>query len=130
MTEQTNSFQSDVARVKGLGSSKSGFGHWWMQRITAVLLIPCGLYVLFSLVGIEVLNAQNVVSWLAQPINAAVTLLFALAGSYHDALGIQVVVEDYVHNHAVNLTLRYLTLILMIGMMMASVYAVATILFG
>lgn len=130
MTQQSNSFQSDVAKVKGLGSSKSGFGHWWMQRITAMILIPCGLYVLFSLVGLETLNAQNVIAWLAQPVNAAVTLLFALAGSYHGSLGIQVVLEDYVHNHAVNLTLRYLTLILMIAMMMASIYAVATILFG
>lgn len=130
MTQQTNSFQSDTAKVKGLGSSKSGFGHWWMQRMSAVLLIPCGLYVLFSLAGTEVLNAQVVVNWLAQPANAAVTLLFALAGSYHGALGIDVVVEDYVHNHAVNLSLRYLTKILMIVMIMASVFALATILFG
>ncbi len=130
MTQQINSFQSDTAKVKGLGSSKSGFGHWWMQRMSAVLLIPCGLYVLFNLAGVEVLNAQEVVNWLAQPINAAVTLLFVLAGSYHGALGIDVVVEDYVHNHAVNLTLRYLTKILMIVMMMASVFALATILFG
>lgn len=130
MTQQTNSFQTDTAKVKGLGSSKSGFKHWWMQRLTAVLLIPCGLYVLFSLAGIEVLTAQNVVLWLAQPFNAAVTLLFALAGSYHGVLGIQVVVEDYVHNHAVNLTLRYLTMILMLVMILASVYALATILFG
>lgn len=130
MTQQSNSFQSDVAKVKGLGSSKSGFGHWWMQRVTAVLLIPCGLYVLFSLVSLDSLTAESVVNWLSNPINAAVTLLFALAGSYHGSLGIQVVLEDYVHNHAVNLTLRYLTLILMIAMMMASIYAVATILFG
>ena len=130
MTQQTNSFQSDVAKVKGLGSSKSGFGHWWMQRVTAVLLIPCGLYVLFSLVSLDVLTAESAVGWLSNPVNAAITLLFALAGSYHGSLGIQVVLEDYVHNHAVNLTLRYLTLILMIAMMMASIFAVATILFG
>ncbi len=130
MTQKTNSYQTDTAKVKGLGSSKSGFGHWWMQRTSAILLVPCGLYVLFSLVGAEVLNAQVVINWLSQPVNSAVTLLFALAGSYHGALGIQVVVEDYVHNHAVNLTLRYLTKILMIVMMMTSVFAVATILFG
>ncbi len=130
MTQQTNSFQTDTAKVKGLGSSKSGFGHWWMQRMSAILLIPCGLYVLFGLAGAEILNAQEVVNWLSQPVNAAVTLLFALAGSYHGALGIQVVVEDYVHNHAVNLTLRYLTQIMMIVMMMTSIFALATILFG
>ena len=130
MTQRTNSFQTDTAKVKGLGSSKSGFGHWWMQRMSAILLIPCGLYVLFSLVSLEVLNAQEVIGWLAQPVNAAVTLLFALAGSYHGALGIQVVVEDYVHNHTVNLTLRYLTQVMMVVMMMASIFAITTILLG
>jgi succinate dehydrogenase / fumarate reductase membrane anchor subunit len=130
MTQQTNSFQSDLGKVKGLGSSKSGFKHWWMQRASAVLLIPCGLYVLFSLTAIDGLNAQAVIDWLAQPFNAAVTLLFALAGSYHGALGIQVVVEDYVHNHAVNLIIRYLTKLLMLVMMLASIYALALILFG
>ncbi len=130
MNQQTNNYQSDMAKVKGLGSSKSGFGHWWMQRMSAIVLIPCGLYVLFSLAAFDVLNAQAVINWLTQPVNAAVTLLFVLAGSYHGALGIQVVLEDYVHNHAVNLTLRILTQLLMIVMMLASIYALATILFG
>ncbi len=123
-------YQTDIAKVKGLGSAKHGFGHWWMQRMSAVLLIPCGLYVLFSLSSFAQLDAQTVVAWLQQPVNAGVTLLFALAGSYHGALGIQVVLEDYVHNHALNLTLQYLTKILMIVMIMSSIYAIATILNG
>lgn len=123
-------YQTDIAKVKGLGSSKHGFGHWWMQRMSAVLLIPCGLYVLFSLTNLSAFDAQAVIAWLKLPLNAGVTLLFALASSYHGTLGIQVVLEDYVHNHALNLTLQYLTKILMIVMMMASIYAVATILFG
>jgi len=124
------SYQSDMAKVKGLGTAKHGFGHWWMQRMTAVLLIPCGLYVLFSLAGLPHLDAMSVATWLGSPINAGVTLLFVLAGSYHGALGIQVVLEDYVHNHAVNITLQYLTKLLMIVMMMSSVYAISTLLLG
>lgn len=124
------SYQSDMAKVKGLGTAKHGFGHWWMQRMSAVLLIPCGLYVLFSLAGLASLEAASVTAWLGSPVNAGVTLLFVLAGSYHGALGIQVVLEDYVHNHAINLTLQYLTKLLMIVMMMASVYAISTLLIG
>ncbi len=124
------SYQSDLGKVKGLGSAKHGFGHWWMQRITAVLLIPCGLFVLFGLNGIDQMSAASAAAWLAQPLNAGITLLFSLAASYHAALGIQVVVEDYVHGHAMNLTLRFITKLLMIAMMMTSIYAIATLLFG
>lgn len=123
-------YRSDVKKVKGLGASKSGFGHWWMQRITGMLLIPCGLYLLISLSAMGVTGASDVVAWMSQPFNGIITLLFALAASYHGALGIQVVLEDYVHNHAVNLTLRFLTMVLMIVMMMVSIYSVASILLG
>ncbi len=123
-------YQTDLAKVKGLGTAKHGFGHWWMQRMSAVLLIPCGLYLLFQLTALPELNAQTVGLWFQNPFNAGMTLLFALAGSYHGALGIQVVVEDYVHNHALNLTLQLLTKLLMIGMILTSIYAIATLLFG
>lgn len=124
------SYETDTGKVKGLGSSKQGFQHWWMQRATAVLLIPCGLFVLFSLAGLQSIDAESVVAWMSEPFNALVTLLFALAGSYHGALGIQVVIEDYLHNHLVNLTLRYAVNLLMIVMMLASIYSLVTILFG
>ncbi|WP_223787821.1 succinate dehydrogenase, hydrophobic membrane anchor protein [Marinicella meishanensis] len=124
------SFQSDMAKAKGLGSAKHGFGHWWMQRMSAVLLIPTGLYLLFGLASLEVISAANVQAWLSHPIQAGITLLFVVTGSYHGALGIQVVLEDYVHHHALNLTLQYLTKILMIVMIMAGVFAIFTLLFG
>lgn len=122
------SYKTDIGKVKGLGSAKHGFKHWWMQRMTAVLLIPCGLYVLFGLVGSN--NAEAVLVWLQNPMNSGVLLLFIFAGSYHGALGVQVVIEDYIHNHSVNLVFQYLTKILMIVMMMVSIYAIATILIG
>jgi len=124
------SFQSDMAKAKGLGLAKHGFGHWWMQRMSAVLLIPTGLYVLFNLASLDALTAATMQAWLGNPINAGITLLFVVTGSYHGALGIQVVLEDYVHNHAINLTLQYLTKILMIVMIMAGVFSLFTLLFG
>ena len=130
MSKESMNFRTDVKNVKGLGTSKSGFGHWWMQRITGTLMLPCGLYLLFALTTLNIADASVVVTWMNQPFNGIVTLLFALAASYHGALGIQVVLEDYVHNHAVNLTLRFLTMVLMIVMMMVSIYSVASILLG
>lgn len=123
-------YQSDMAKVKGLGSSKHGFGHWWMQRMTAVLLIPTGLFVLVSLLKLDNLAASQVINWMASPMNSIVLLLFTLSASYHGALGVQVVAEDYVHNHAIQLILQYLIKLTMIVLMMVNIYAVSSVLFG
>ena len=58
------SYRSDLAKVKGLGTAKHGFQHWWMQRMTAVLLIPTGLFVLISLLRMDEVNAANMLNWL------------------------------------------------------------------
>ena len=124
------SYQSDMAKVKGLGSAKHGFGHWWMQRMTAVLLIPTGLFVLISWMKLDALTATSVVSWMQSPINAILLLLFLLTATYHGALGLQVVVEDYIGSHTFQLLLQYLIKILMILLMMVNTYSVSSVLFG
>ncbi|MEZ5473123.1 MAG: succinate dehydrogenase, hydrophobic membrane anchor protein [Marinicella sp.] len=124
------SYQSDIAKVKGLGSVKHGFGHWWMQRLTAVLLVPTGLFVLISFMKLDGLTAVTVVSWMQSPINSILLLLFLLTATYHGALGLQVVVEDYVGSHAFQLVLQYLIKIIMILLMMVNTYSVSSVLFG
>lgn len=124
------SYQSDMAKVKGLGSVKHGFGHWWMQRLTAVLLIPTGVFVLISLMKLDALTAASVVIWMQNPINSILLLLFLLTASYHGALGLQVVVEDYIGSHSAQLVLQYLIKISMILLMMINVYSVSSVLFG
>ncbi len=123
-------YQSDVAKVKGLGTAKHGFKHWWMQRMTAVLLIPTGLFVLISLLRLDVLSAQAMVVWMQSPINSILLLLFTLTASYHGALGLQVVVEDYVNSHAWQLILQYIIKLSMILLMMVNIYSVSSVLFG
>ncbi len=124
------SYQSDLAKVKGLGTAKHGFGHWWMQRMTAVLLVPTGVFVLLSLLGLDTLSAAAVVNWMSNPIHSIVLLLFALTASYHGALGLQVVVEDYISSHTWQLILQYLIKISMILLMMVNTYSVSSVLFG
>jgi len=88
-------YQSPLARVRGLGSAKSGTAHWWMQRVTAVALLP----LTFWLIGLldSALNAPylQTVEWLAAPLHTVAIMAWAVLACYHAALGLQVVIEDY-----------------------------------
>ena len=89
-------FRSPLAKVRGLGSAKAGTSHWWMQRITAVALIPLSFW-LISFLDLS-LNApyQQTVEWLTSPLNTVCMVAWVLAVFYHAAMGLQVVIEDYV----------------------------------
>ncbi len=102
------SLRSPLGRVLGYGAAKDGVGHWWMQRLTAAALAPLGLWFFFSLVNIGSMDHVAISGWLAAPLNAAFTLLLVLTLAWHSKLGVQVVVEDYVHHHGMKL----LTLVL------------------
>lgn len=90
------SMQSPLARVRGLGSAKEGFHHWWAQRLTAVALVPLSLWFIYSLVVVTGADYATVTGWLKQPVNAVLMLLFLFSLYYHAALGLQVVIEDYI----------------------------------
>jgi succinate dehydrogenase / fumarate reductase membrane anchor subunit len=89
------SLRSPLARARGLGSAKEGIHHWWSQRLTALALIPLGLWFIYSLVVMTGANYTTVIAWLANPLNAVLMLLFIISLFYHAALGLQVVIEDY-----------------------------------
>jgi len=89
-------YKTPLARAKGLGSAKSGTGHWWMQRITAVALIPLSFWLL-EFLGLSLTAPyQQTVDWLASPVNTVCIVAWIAAAFYHAALGLQVVLEDYV----------------------------------
>ncbi|MDD2659780.1 MAG: succinate dehydrogenase, hydrophobic membrane anchor protein [Methylococcales bacterium] len=89
-------FRSPLAKVRGLGSAKSGTTHWWMQRVSAVALIILSFW-LITFLHLS-LNApyQQTVAWLASPLNTVCMVAWVLAVFYHAALGLQVVIEDYI----------------------------------
>jgi succinate dehydrogenase / fumarate reductase membrane anchor subunit len=88
---------SDLERGQELGSAKSGVAHWWTQRATAVALIPLTLWFVAALVGLAGRGHAAVIAWLESPLAAILTILLLVALFQHIALGLQVVIEDYVH---------------------------------
>jgi succinate dehydrogenase / fumarate reductase membrane anchor subunit len=89
-------YRSPLARVRGLGSAKEGTAHWWMQRVSAVALIPLSFWLIIFL-DLS-LNApyQETLAWLTSPVNTVCMVAWILAVFYHAALGLQVVIEDYI----------------------------------
>jgi succinate dehydrogenase / fumarate reductase membrane anchor subunit len=87
---------SPLAKAKGLGSAKSGTHHWWMQRVTAVALIPLSFWLVNFLNLSFTATFSHIVVWLASPINSIAMIIWILMVFYHSALGLQVVIEDYV----------------------------------
>ena len=92
------SLQTPLARARGLGSSKEGLHHWTAQRLTAFALAPLALWFIYSLVNVTGMGHAEVTNWLQDTLNAVLMLLFIVAMYYHAALGIQVVIEDYVES--------------------------------
>ena len=88
------SLRSDVARARGLGSAKEGVAHWWGQRLSALALIPLGLWLAVSLVCHAGADRAAIVQWLGSPFTLGALALTIIAVFYHAVLGMQVVIED------------------------------------
>lgn len=86
-----------LGRVRGLGSARSGSHHWWLQRVTALGNIILVLWFLFSLLRLPSLDHKTVVTWLGSPLSALLMALLVINACWHFRIGLQVVIEDYVH---------------------------------
>jgi len=92
-----------LARARGLGSAKHGVGHWRAQRIGAVALVPLTLWFVFSAVHLTGADQARVHAWLSRPASAILMGLLIIALFHHLSLGVQVVIEDYIHREGVKL---------------------------
>jgi len=90
--------RSSLRRARGLGSAREGVEHWWMQRVTAAALIPLTLWFVVSLIALTGTDYNAFIAWLKAPFVAILMVLLLIALFHHTALGLQVVVEDYVHS--------------------------------
>ena len=91
--------RTPLARARGLGSAHHGSSHWWRQRITALALLPLGIWFVLSLARLPHTDYLTVRHWFGNPVHTGLTLLFVVAALYHAALGLRVVLEDYVQTH-------------------------------
>ena len=92
-----------LGKVRGLGSAKDGTHHWWVQRLTSVALVPLTVWFVASVVSLVGADHATVAAWVASPV-AAVLLVLLIAVTFHHAqLGLQVVIEDYVHTEALKI---------------------------
>jgi succinate dehydrogenase / fumarate reductase membrane anchor subunit len=92
--------RSPLAEARGLGSARHGVQAWWWERVTAVALVPLTLWLVASLIGFSGRDYAAVVAWLREPLAALSLVLLLLALCAHLALGLSVVIEDYVHSFA------------------------------
>jgi succinate dehydrogenase / fumarate reductase, membrane anchor subunit len=122
--------RSPVARVRGLGSAKSGTQHWWHQRVSAVALILLVSWFVVSLILNAPAGQAQVRAWVSSPVTMVMLIMTILFGLWHAALGMQVVIEDYVHSEGMKIGLILLIKVLALLAAVAAVVAMFRMAFG
>ncbi len=97
MSDFNNDMRTPLGKVRGLGSAKEGTGHFWYQRLSAVALVPLALFFIGLVISLHGASYAEARAALSHPFTAIVMALFVVSGVYHMRLGMQVVIEDYVH---------------------------------
>lgn len=121
--------RTPIARVRGLGSAKNGTHHWWMQRLTAIALVPLTVWFVISVIRFAGADHAQVSTWLASPLTAVLMLLLIVATFHHLQLGLQVVIEDYVHGEAVKLGCIIGVKLASVALAVAAIFAVLKVAF-
>lgn len=122
--------RSPVARVRGLGSAKGGTHHWWMQRVSAVALVLLVVWLAVSLTLHAPAGQAAARAWIASPVTMVMLILTVAAGLWHGALGLQVVIEDYVHAEGARIGLILAVKFAAALLAVAAVVAIFKIAFG
>jgi len=97
--------RNPLADAHNHGSAKDGVGHWWAQRFSAILLIALTVWLVWSLTTLVGADHVAAAAFLSHPFHAGMAILFVVVGLYHGVLGVQVIIEDYVHHRIIEVTL-------------------------
>ena len=116
--------RTSLGRVRGLGSAKEGVGHWWAQRVTAIALVPLSIWFVFAVISLHGADYATYAGWIGQFGNALLMILTVLVLFYHAALGMQVVIEDYVAGDAARIVALVLTRFVLFTLAASCVLAV------
>ena len=122
-----NTLRTPLKNVRGLGSAQSGVHHWWLQRITAVALVPLSLWFLWLCAGLVHADYSTVLATIGHPVNAVLLVALVVSLFWHGALGLQVVIEDYVHTRWQEVVLQILVRFGAFLAAVACIFAIARI---
>ncbi|PWR18937.1 succinate dehydrogenase, hydrophobic membrane anchor protein [Zavarzinia compransoris] len=127
MASPRSSLRSPLGAVRGLGSAKDGTHHWWLQRVSAIALVPLTIWFVASLVVLAGSPYEVFVGWVAQPLVAVLLGLFVGVGFWHLKLGAQVVIEDYIHAESTKLIVSMLVNFATVVLGAAAVFSILKI---
>jgi len=122
--------RSPLGRAVGLGSAKEGVEHWWRQRVTAIALVPLSLWFVVAIIGLVGADRDRFIAWVRHPLSAVLLILLLIATFYHAALGLEVVIEDYVHHEPARLGLAVTVRLLSIALAVLGIFAVLKMALG
>jgi succinate dehydrogenase / fumarate reductase membrane anchor subunit len=125
-----SSIRSSLAGARGLGSSKTGVTHWWTQRVSAVALVPLTVWFVACVASQFGAEYSSVTDWLSSPFQASLMAIYIAAIFYHSQLGLQTIIEDYVHVESAKLALLIGLQLLNILLAVAAIFSVIMILVG
>jgi succinate dehydrogenase / fumarate reductase, membrane anchor subunit len=130
MSANAKDLRHPLKRARGLGSAQFGVGHWWTQRITAVALIALGIWFVILVLGLLHSDYATARAAVAKPWNAILLIAFLVSMFWHAVLGMQVVIEDYVHTRWKELTLLVAIKFIAVLCVLAGTLAVLRIALG
>jgi len=118
------SLRTPLSKVLGRGSAGEGAGHWWMQRVTAVALLPLTAWFVISLLRLPLQSYDEMRGWLGQPWVAVLCTLLVFTLAWHSKLGVEVVIEDYVHGKGAKAGLMLLNIFVHVSAAVAGIFAI------
>ena len=119
--------QTPLHKAQGMGASHSGTGHFRRERATSVALIPLSLWFAYAMLGLTGTNEVTMVQFIASPWNALLMAAFVMTSAYHMSLGLQVVIDDYVHTTGMKIFLLFLVRVIAFAIMAVSIFALIRI---
>jgi succinate dehydrogenase / fumarate reductase, membrane anchor subunit len=128
--QSEKTMRTSLSKVRGLGSAKSGTDHFWRQRLTAIANIPLAIAFVFIVAGLAGADHKTMIATVSQPFTGILLLLFTLSGLMHMRLGMQVIIEDYVHDEGIKVLSLMGNTFFTIIIGLASTYSILKISFG
>lgn len=124
--EKTETIRTPLGRARGLGSAKDGTHHWIMTRLSSILLLPLSLYLLWHAEYFlpEPGDYTSLIVQIADPVMSLALILFIATGFYHACLGVQVIIEDYVHKESARIFLLVFNKLFFFALGITALYAV------